>query len=128
LAATLAHSDVIVNFASTTTVEASLFDTPVVNIGFDDTPNLPLPLSIARYYQFEHYRPVVETGAAHIATSSADLVRAVARYLSDPGTHAGGRRELARRCCGFTDGRAGERLGDWVLDTLLSTPPAGAPS
>ena len=128
LAATLAHSDVIVNFASTTTVEASLFDTPVVNIGFDDTSDLPLPLSIARYYQFEHYRPVVETGAAHIATSSADLVRAVARYLSDPGTHAGGRRELARRCCGFTDGRAGERLGYWVLDTLLSTPPAGAPS
>jgi hypothetical protein len=128
LAATLAHSDVIVNFASTTTVEASLFDTPVVNIGFDDTADLPLPLSIARYYQFEHYRPVVETGAAHIATSPADLVRAVALYLNDPRTHAVGRRALARKCCAFTDGRAGERLGDWVLDTLRSVLPVGAPS
>jgi hypothetical protein len=128
LAATLAHSDVIVNFASTTTVEAALFDTPVVNIGFDETPDLPLPLSIGRYYHFEHYRPVVETRAAHIASSPADLVRAVARYLDDPRTDAGGRRELARQCCAFTDGRAGERLGDWVLDTLLSTPLVGTPS
>ena len=63
LAATLAHSDVVVNFASTTTIEAVLFDTPVVNIGYDDTPDLPLPLSIARYYRYEHYQPVVETRA-----------------------------------------------------------------
>lgn len=128
LAATLAHSDVIVNFASTTTVEAALFDTPVVNIGFDDAPGLPLPLSIARYYQFEHYKPVVETGAAHIARSPDDLIQAVARYLTDPATDAAGRRQLARRCCAFTDGRAGERLGQWVLDTLWSTPVVGAPS
>ncbi len=128
LAATLAHSDVIVNFASTTTVEAALFDTPVVNIGFDETPDLPLPLSITRYYQFEHYQPVVETGAAHVAVSAIDLVRAVARYLADPARDGVGRRALARRCCAFTDGQAGARLGQWVLDTLAATPPAGAPS
>jgi hypothetical protein len=128
LAATLAHSDVIVNFASTTTLEASLFDTPVVNIGFDDTPDLPLPLSIARYYHFEHYRPVVEAGAAHIAGSPADLVRAVAQYLADPTKDAAGRRELSQQCCAFTDGLAGERVAEWVLDTLLSTPPVGARS
>lgn len=128
LAATLAHSDVIVNFASTTTVEAALFDTPVVNIGFDDTPDLPLPLSITRYYQFEHYRPVVETGAAHIAGSPVDLVQAVARYLAEPSTDATGRRELAQRCCTFTDGRAGERLAEWVLDTLRLRPSVGAGS
>ncbi len=128
LAATLAHSDVIVNFASTTTVEAALFDTPVVNIGFDDTQGLPLPLSIARYYQFEHYRPVVETGAASIARSPEELVQAVGRYLADPAADTAGRRQLARRCCAVTDGRAGERLAQWVLDTLWSTSAAGAAS
>lgn len=128
LAATMAHSDVVVNFASTTTVEAAIFDTPVVNIGFDDTPALPLPLSIGRYYQFEHYQPVVETGAAHVATSADDLVGAVGRYLADPAIDAEGRRELVRRCCTFTDGRASIRLARWVLDTLAETAPAEARS
>ena len=36
LAATLAYSDVLVNFASTTTIEACVFDTPVINVGFDE--------------------------------------------------------------------------------------------
>ena len=120
LAATLAHSDVIVNFASTTTIEAALFDTPVVNIGYDETPGLPLALSIGRYYQYEHYQPVVETGAARIATSAAELVAAVRRYLEDPEADAGGRRELVRRCCPFVDGRSGARLARWVLDTVAT--------
>ncbi len=126
LAATLAHSDVVVNFASTTTVEAALFDTPVVNIGFDESSDLPLPLSIGRYYQYEHYRPVVETGAARIAESVDDLVQAVRGYLANPGADAAGRRELVNRCCTYTDGLAGVRAARWVLNTLSNT--TGAPS
>lgn len=128
LAATLAHSDVLVNFASTTTIEAALFDTPVVNVGFDDEPGLPLPLSIGRYYEYEHYQPVVDTGAARVATSSADLVSAVRGYLEDPTADRDGRRELVSRCCTRTDGRAGERLADWVLETLASVTASGGAS
>ena len=117
----MAHSDVVVNFASTTTVEAAIFDTPVVNIGFDDTPALPLPLSIGRYYQFEHYQPVVETGAARIAESVDDLVQAVRGYLANPDADAAGRRELVNRCCTHTDGLAGVRAARWVLNTLSNT-------
>jgi len=121
LAATLAHSDVVVNFASTTTIEAALFDTPVVNIGFDDESGLPLPLSIRRYYEYEHYQPVVDTGAARVVGSEAELIEAVGAYLSDPGRDRAGRRELVRRCCGFPEGGAGHRLARWVRETLDST-------
>lgn len=122
LAATLAHSDVVVNFASTTTVEAALFNTPVVNIGFDDVPDLVPPLSIRRYYDYEHYQPVVQTGAAAVAAGVDELVGAVRRYLEAPETDAEARRELVRRCCTFTDGRTGVRLARWVSDVLDSTP------
>ena len=121
LASTLAHSDVLVNFASTTTIEAALFDTPVVNIGYDDIPVLNLPLSIARYYQYEHYQVVVETKAAHRATSAADLIASVRRYLVEPAKDREARRELVRRCCGFPVGGASERLARWVLQTLRQT-------
>ena len=125
LAATLAHSDVLVNFASTTTIEAALFDTPVVNIGFDDEVSLPLPLSIRRYYEYEHYQPVVETGGARVATSADDLLAAVRRYLDDPAADRDGRRELVRRCGARTDGAAGRRLADWVLATLAGVTAGG---
>ncbi len=116
LAATLAHSDVVVNFASTTTIEACVVDTPVVNVGFDDVLDLPLALSIRRYYHYEHYRPVVETGAARIAGSMNDLVSAVRAYLAHPETDRGARREFVRRMYPFTDDGAGVRVARWVLE------------
>jgi hypothetical protein len=127
LAATLAHSAVIVNFASTTTIEAALFDTPVVNIGFDEAPDLPLPLSIGRYYHYEHYQPVVETGGARVATSGDDLVATVREYVLHPWVDADARRELVRRCCTFTGG-AGERAARWVLKALAETATPGGAS
>ncbi len=121
LAGTLAHSDVIVNFASTTTIEAALFDTPVVNVGYDEVPNLDLPLSISRYYQYEHYQAVVETQAARIATSPGDLIELVRSYLVDPSKDEEARCELVHRCCGVPAGGASERLAGWVLRTLRQT-------
>lgn len=119
LAATLAHSDVVVNFASTTTIEAALFDTPVVNIGFDSEAGLPLPLSIRRYYEYEHYQPVIETGAAQVAWSEAELIDVVGAYLRDPSLDRVGRQALVRHCCAFPEGGAGRRLAQWVRETLV---------
>lgn len=123
LAATLAHSDVLVNFASTTTVEACIFDTPVVNVGFDETPGLPLPLSIRRYYAYEHYQPVIEIGAVKVAASPDDLVARVRRYLMDRSHERAERRALVERLCAFTDGWSGRRVAQAILDRLG---PAGA--
>src|SRR5439155_12088299 len=84
LAATLAHSNVIVNVASTTTLEACVFDTPVVNVGFDGEADLPLPLSVRRYYRYEHYQPVLRAGAVRVASDPAELIGAVRDYLACP--------------------------------------------
>lgn len=121
LAATLAYSDVLVNFASTTTIEACVFDTPVINVGFDERANLPAPLSIRRYFQFEHYQPVIETGAAVVATSPDALLDALRLYLSDRTHDQSARRALAARLCPFKDAGAGRRLAHAVLETLDGT-------
>jgi hypothetical protein len=118
LAATLAYSDVLVNYASTTTIEACIFDTPVVNIAFDGADELPLPLSIRRYLHFEHYRPVVETQAAKMANSLDELVTYIAAYLERPWEDRAGRRALVQRLCGFTEGNSGERVARTVLRCL----------
>ncbi len=126
LAATLVHSDVVINFASTTTIEACIFDTPVVNIGFDDVRDVPLALSIRRYFAYEHYQPVLQTGAARVAQSPADLLELVRRYLAEPSLDREGRARLVSETCEYTDGRSGVRVGQAVLRTLQRLPRAAS--
>lgn len=118
LAATLANADVVVNCASTTTVEACLFDTPVVNVAFDGEEGLPLPLSVRRYYHYEHYRPVIESGAAQVAWTPEELTRHVRSYLNHPEQDRDARRDIVTRFCGDVDGRAKDRVAAVAVEML----------
>ena len=40
-----------------------MFDKPVLNIGYDPPGFDVRPISYARYYRFDHYKPVVDSGA-----------------------------------------------------------------
>src|SRR5690606_24432854 len=79
------HSALNTNVASTMTLDFSLKDRPVVNIAFDvaSPPPHGRPLW-HHYYQYDHYRPVVELGAARIARSPEELAAHVNAYLDDP--------------------------------------------
>jgi hypothetical protein len=89
------HSDVNVNTASTMTLDFALHDRPVVNVAFDMTspPPLGVPLRDV-YYRFDHYRPVVELGAARVAYSANELAASLTAYLADPTLDRTGRRRL----------------------------------
>jgi len=64
LADTLRHSDVVVTVASTIAIEASIFDTPVVDVSFDGETPVDFAMSARRYYRFTHYANITRAGAA----------------------------------------------------------------
>lgn len=115
---TMSHADVVVNVASTITIEACIFDTPVVNISFDGPEDEPYVRSARRYYQFTHYVNITNRNAVRVAGSPAAMVEAVARYLADPALDAEGRRQVVADQCQFTDGRSASRVIAAVLDEL----------
>lgn len=117
LANTLAHSNVLVNFASTMTIEASIFGVPVVNFVCDD-PAVPLALSPRRYYRFEHYRRIIDAGAVSLAENCDEVVSAIRAYLDNPSADCDGRQHVVRELCGFTDGRSGERVARAILGVV----------
>lgn len=117
---TLAHADVVVNVASTITIEACIFDTPVVNIAFDGPEGEPWVRSARRYYRFTHYVNILDRRAVRVAETPGELVEAVARYLANPALDAEGRRQVVLDQCQFTDGRSALRVVDAVLDELDS--------
>jgi len=82
------YADLNINLASTMTLDFALHDTPVVNLGFDvDVATRRASL----YYDFDHYRPVVELGAARVVKDPAALAAAVNMYLADPTIDRDGR-------------------------------------
>jgi len=120
LADTMHHSDVALNVASTITIEACIFNTPVVNIAFDEG-TVPFVRSATRYYRFTHYVNVTNRGAVRIAWSPAEMVAHLNAYLADRSLDAAGRGQVVMDQCQFTDGGAAARIAACVADELSET-------
>jgi hypothetical protein len=118
LADTLRHSDVIVNVASTIAIEASIFDTPVVNVSFDGETESEFARSARRYYRFTHYANITRHQAVRVAETSGQLVEWVGRYLADRTLDRQGRRAVVEEQCRFFDGRSAERVAAVVAEEL----------
>lgn len=117
LGQTMAFSNVVINIASTITVDAACFDTPIVNVAFDIKPcGNEYVGTVARYYQYTHYKLVVETGAAALVSSPQDLLAAIRAYLADPTRDYVGRARLLRNQVGELDGQAWRRTAAAILN------------
>jgi hypothetical protein len=118
LAELMNYSDVVVNTASTITIDAACFDTPVVNVAFDGHQNKPYNGSCRRYYDYEHYRNIVGTGGFRIAYSIEDLIHYVNMYLQNRSIDQEGRERIRREQCWKLDGQSGRRVAEYILSYL----------
>ncbi|RAV99752.1 CDP-glycerol glycerophosphotransferase family protein [Pseudochryseolinea flava] len=119
LARTMKYSNVVINIASTITIDAACFDTPVINIAYDmkDNPQEYVG-SISRYYQYTHYQHVVKVGAAALVNSDEELLNALNTYLKDRSYHAEERKRLVYQQTGDLDGRAYQRIADAIINAM----------
>jgi hypothetical protein len=114
---TFAHADVVVNLSSTVTVDAALFDRPIVNLDFDPEPGRPNQELVREVnHTWTHFKPIAESGGVWLVNDWSELERAVRGYLADPALHREGRKWIAEYVCGLTDGRCGERMADAIVD------------
>lgn len=119
MVSSIQHAAVVINLASTLTLDAALCDRPVVNIAFDLSPERSFQAAIEQYYsEYDHYRTVVESGAVRLARSPEELLAEVAASLGEPGRDREGRRRLVDLWCGPFDGGSGRRLAAAILDRL----------
>lgn len=118
LAELMYYTDVNVNVASTITIDAAAFDTPVVNIAYDGYTTKPYPESCLRYLDYEHYRVIVKTGGVKIAYSNEETVKHIQSYLDDKTQEAEGRRIIREQQCWKLDGQSSRRIGEYILSQL----------
>lgn len=116
---TFRHVDVVINLASTVTVDAAIFDKPVININFDSQPGSPDQQLVEEINStWNHFSPIVRSGGVWNVDSTGELNEALKGYLKDPTLHAEGRRQIVRYVCGEFDGGSGERMAEAVRDIL----------
>lgn len=120
LASTMRWSDVTLNTGSTMTLEAAVFDAPVILIGFDGSDKLPYWKSVRRYYDRDHYDAILRSGGTSLVRSYDELLDALTAYLKDRSLHAGGRKRIAEEQCYILDGKAGERVAIVIKKVMQS--------
>ncbi len=106
----LKYSDVNVNYASTITIESSIFDVPVINIGFLDR--------FALAYEFTHYEPIYKSGAVRLVKTDDELAKFINMYLADPSLDRENRRKIVEDYVKYTDGLSYKRSVD-ALDKII---------
>ena len=104
--------------SSTITIDAACFDTPVVNVAWDGFSTVPYEKSCKRYYNFNHYKKIVETGGVTVAQNLEETLQQIQRYLDDPTLEAAGRARIRDEQCYKLDGRSGERIGNYLVELL----------
>lgn len=103
-----------INIFSTVTIEAAWFDKPVIHIAYDPLPIAPGRIPCHEYYNWEHFRHIVEKDASILVRSRDELLGAIRRYDADPSLQAAGRRRVKETYIGDGLGHGAEA----VLDAL----------
>jgi hypothetical protein len=114
IAQLLDASAVTINVASSISIDAAIFDSPIVNLRFDAEPGRPYLKSVRRQYDTDHYKQVLATGAVRLADSPEQLIDEVNRYLTDPSHERTERAGLIRTLCYRADGQAGARVAEAI--------------
>jgi hypothetical protein len=115
MAALVRHADVMVNFATTVTLEAAIVDTPTLLVAFSPIDPEEMQRYVVGLHFGMHYKSLVARELVPIAWNRAQLIDWVNRLLDDVNLYASQRATIVREWVQFTDGRSGQRLGDTIL-------------
>jgi hypothetical protein len=114
---TLRYCSMGINIASTISLELCMFGKPALNVAYDPPGADPGHLPFARFYEFDHYKPLVDSGAIEVAHSANELKSLIESALRNPERNAAKRQTLLEALfSGTLDGRSGERVASALLE------------
>lgn len=107
-------SDVTLNTMSTLSIDAAVFDKPVINVRFDADPATPPKHSVGVLLKHDHYKSIEASGGVKRVWNMGELIDAIRKYLEDPSLDREGRKQLVEEQVEFTDGLSGKRTADYI--------------
>ncbi len=80
----LRYCEIGINIASTVSLELCMFNKPAINIGYNPPGINVYPYDYTRYYEFDHYKPIAQSGAVDVVKDEEELKYSIKKYLSNP--------------------------------------------
>jgi hypothetical protein len=111
-------SDVVINSCSTMSIDAAVCDTPVICLDYALPPFERFAPFVHRYYEWDHYRPVISSGGVRIARGPGELMDLIRSYVHKPALDREKRARLVREMCGQAPERAVNRFVEIVRDAV----------
>jgi CDP-glycerol glycerophosphotransferase (TagB/SpsB family) len=115
---TLHHAALIISYASSFSIDASMFGKPVINLNFELRKNEPAIKTPTLRYGTYHYQKALSSGGIRLVGSREELIVWIKKYLENPKEDEAGRKRLVHEQCWKTDGGAGERIARTILTAL----------
>ncbi len=115
---TLSSADLFVCYASSMSIDASIFNKPVINIDFEVGGKKLMIKSPTHFYGMTHYKNAVKTGGISYPKNADELIASINRYLDNPDTDKDGRSCLVKEQCWKLDGKSGERVANLILSSI----------
>jgi len=110
----LRHTDVMINFATTVTLEAAIFDVPTILVAYGEGDQAQTQEWVEKWHFEKHFRGIVERNLAPVVRNETELVDWINRYLIDRTLYQQERQEIVKQWVYFTDGKSGERIAQLI--------------
>jgi len=114
LGSTLKYCDVLLCFFSSMMIEASIFDTPVVNVALVEKNEIPTRVIM----KHNHIKRILKTNGVNIAFTRQQLISQINDYLLNKGKDRKGRKKIVVQETGPNKGKAGFAIGEHILSLL----------
>ena len=114
LISTLRYSDILINIASTVTIEACFFDTPVINMAFSTSEPERFKERVLIAHHQRHYKYLLNLNGVKLAHNEKEFIKYVNQYLKDPSIDRDGRTRIKEKMLDNPDGKSSERVADSI--------------
>lgn len=113
----LTKSDILITSYSTLMLEATIFNKPIINIGFDSLRGFPKK-STEISKMFTHLIRVLKNGFAPIAEKEKDLYELIRKYIKNPKIHSKERNEIFNNYINYNFGSSGKAIANHIYNVL----------
>lgn len=113
----LAHSDLVVTPGSTLTLEAAIFDTPVIVPVFSTVQPEEYKKTIQKSFD-RHLKKLKDNDWVPFIYDKDKLAEKIIYTLKNPGEYKSGREALVKNYIPFSDGKSGERVAKFISDNV----------
>ncbi|MCB9201622.1 MAG: hypothetical protein H6604_01050 [Flavobacteriales bacterium] len=73
-----------INVASTISLELCMLNKPAINVGYNPPNKNIYPYNYTRFYSFDHYKPIVDSGAVQVAKDENEIEDLLREALINP--------------------------------------------